>query len=323
MTPGKGAALAVKFEGPEKKLEIILKKPLPGLRSNSDGRWDRVVAAAGAHIISHGGTQEMDAYLLSESSLFVWEDRVLLITCGRTQLIGAVPEIARMVGRQNVDFVFYERKNFLYPGDQPSDFEVETASLIEEFPGKSYRLGPANHDHIHVFYSSHGKTGRDEDNTLQLLMSELDPAVMEIFTGERAKTADGAHALSGMDGLYPGMAYDHYLFSPEGYSLNGMAEKHYYTIHVTPQSEGSYVSFETNVTEENYAATIEKVVSIFRPGKFSLALTHSLTGTEDPHDFVPPDVAGGYRTTEKSAYAFDCGYGVLFMNKILKEKGEQ
>ena len=316
------AVVAVKFEGPEKKLEIILRGRVPGLRSNADGRWDRVVAAAGATIISHVSTAEMDAYLLSESSLFVWEDRVLLITCGRTQLIRAVPEVSAIVGRQNVEFVFYERKNFLYPGDQPSDFEAEAALLNDVFPGKSYRLGPANHDHIHVYYSSHAQAGRDGDNTLQLLMSDLDPDAMDAFTEKRAKDADEARTLSGMDELYPGMLCDHYLFSPEGYSLNGVSENQYYTVHVTPQAEGSYVSFETNVTEENYTATIEKVLSIFRPGKFSLALTHSLSGLENPHDLVPADIAGRYRVTEKSAYAFDCGYGVLFMNKVLRKDKE-
>ena len=44
--------LAIKFEGPEKKLEIILYRPLKNLRNPSSGSWKRVVAASGAEIIS-------------------------------------------------------------------------------------------------------------------------------------------------------------------------------------------------------------------------------------------------------------------------------
>ena len=51
-----------KFEGSEKKLEIILKQPNPSLRSNETSKWDSVVASSKAHIIDCVSTREMDAY---------------------------------------------------------------------------------------------------------------------------------------------------------------------------------------------------------------------------------------------------------------------
>lgn len=314
--------MAVKFEGPEKKLEVILKKKITGLRSNRNERWKRVVTSAGADIIQGSRTEKMDAYLLSESSLFVWEDRILLITCGKTQLIHAVPEIIRIVGKQNVAFVFYERKNLLYPNEQPSDFEIETAALLEHFPGESLLLGPPDDDHIHIFYCACDGTGREVDTTLELLMTEPAPDVMDLFTGKNAANANDAYTRSGMEAIYPDMAYDHYLFSPEGYSLNGMAGACYYTIHVTPCPDGAYVSFETNVQEENHALTIDTVLSIFRPRKFSVAFTYSLATAGHPDVRISPLVADGYRATEKSVHAFDIGYGVLFMNQVLEEEVE-
>jgi len=107
--------MTTKFEGPEKKLEIILFAPQAGLRSNRDGQWDRVAKASRAAIISGIATDDLDAYLLSESSLFVWEDRILMITCGKTTLINAVPEILKIVNRDRIAFVFYERKSFMFP----------------------------------------------------------------------------------------------------------------------------------------------------------------------------------------------------------------
>ncbi len=313
--------MSSKFEGPEKKLEIILSAPNPAIRSNGNGCWDRVVAASSARILSRFGNGGMDAYLLSESSLFVWDDRILMITCGKTTLVDVIPEILSIVGKENVAFVFYERKNFFYPHEQPSDFEDDAGLLLKYFPGKSYRLGPANGEHVHVFYSSHGMMGPDNDTTLQLLMNDLDPKVMDLFTLRGVNDADEAAELSGIKNIYPAMERDHRLFSPEGYSLNAIDKKRYFTIHVTPQAKASYVSFETNVPEDNYGPLIEQVVSIFKPRRFSLVFTHSWgSGGSHPLSFVPCDGAPGYRLTEKSVHAFDCGFGVLFMNKVMEEE---
>ena len=44
------------------------------------------------------------------------------------------------------------------------------------------------------------------------------------------------------------------------------------TIHITPESEFSYVSFETNIPQASYKDVIERVLGIFRPGKFVLTV---------------------------------------------------
>lgn len=307
-----------KFEGPEKKLEIILSAPQRGLRSNADGRWNRVVQASRAEIISQISVDHLDAYLLSESSLFVWDDRILMITCGKTILIDAVPEILEIMNKHRVAMVFYERKNLLYPDEQPSNFEDDVARMLNFFPGKSYRLGPANHDHVHVFYSSHAAEASYQDATLQVLMHDLDASRMEIFDSEYSGTAAQVEKVSGLDRLYPDMVTDSYLFSPYGFSLNGICGPQYFTVHVTPQPDGSYASFETNVLEEDYVRVINKIISIFRPGRFSVLLTTSMDAQCLPSHSTVVNVAADYRVTEKSLYEFDCGYAATFLNYSIK-----
>ena len=99
-------ATANNFEGPEKKLEVILFSPQFGIRNNDDGRWDNIVQASQADIISKKSTEHLDAYILSESSLFVWNDRILIITCGKTTLIAAIPKILEVVDRKEIALVF-------------------------------------------------------------------------------------------------------------------------------------------------------------------------------------------------------------------------
>lgn len=305
-----------KFEGPEKKLEIILFSPNPHLRSNNDGKWDSVVKASRAEIISTISTEYLDAYLLSESSLFVWEDRILMITCGRTTLVDAAPEILKIIDRSRIEFAFYERKSFMFPQEQPSDFEDDVSRLVKLFPGKSYRLGPANDDHVHIFYAANAQDKPKKDVTLQVLMHDPDPGVMAIFASEIDRKPADVENRSGLAAICPGMKKDSYLFSPCGYSLNAISDKNYLTVHVTPQPEGAYVSFETNVLEENYDALVERVISIFRPGRFSLVFTASM----DPICRRLRRTVGrhfsGYDISEKSVYEFNSGYAVTFMNYI-------
>ena len=310
--------VAPKFEGPEKKLEIILFTPQPDLRSNEDGRWNRIVKSSQADIISWKSSKYLDAYLLSESSLFVWQDRILMITCGQTTLVNAIPEILDYVDKRNVGLVFYERKNLMFPQKQSADFEDDVACIEKYFPGKSYRLGPANHDHIHVFYSSHAPVSIEKDVTLQILMHDLAHSVSKTFMTAGTMPQDWIFENSGLNRIFPHMHTDSHLFTPYGYSINGIKEKKYFTVHVTPQPAGSYASFETNVIGNDYSGVIADVVSIFKPKKFSLLLTTSMDEQCLKLHHTINDAVAGYTTTEKSLYEFDCGYAVTFLNNVVK-----
>lgn len=46
----------------------------------------------------------------------------------------------------------------------------------------------------------------------------------------------------------------------------------YMTIHITPEPDFSYASFETNVVESSYQDVIERVINVFNPGKFVLTV---------------------------------------------------
>lgn len=46
----------------------------------------------------------------------------------------------------------------------------------------------------------------------------------------------------------------------------------YMTIHITPETNFSYVSFETNVPQQSYHDLITRVLETFQPGKFVLTV---------------------------------------------------
>jgi S-adenosylmethionine decarboxylase len=54
--------------------------------------------------------------------------------------------------------------------------------------------------------------------------------------------------------------------------MNAILHDAYYTIHITPEAECSYASFETNACLKNYDATVRNVLNVFKPKRFVLVL---------------------------------------------------
>lgn len=106
---------------------------------------------------------------------------------------------------------------------------------------------------------------------------------------------------------YPDARVDAYLFTPCGFSANGVIPAphgpeatHYFTVHVTPEPHCSYASFETNVpskqTGRETADVIEQVVNIFKPGRFSVTLFEGKK-LDDEIDSIASD--NGNKTTKE------------------------
>lgn len=367
----------------------------------------------------------VDAYLLSESSMFVFPHKLILKTCGTTTLLNGLPRMMEIAARcAGFSFkeaeclnstsvsaipyrVFYSRKNYLYPDKQHGphrSWRDEVKFLDRMFAGGSaYMVGKMNGEHWYLYVtnpcttltppptpeweelstreaearilsmaaepemSSEPMNGPDavEDETLEILMTDLDPenakqfyldhanavaadklsvqattvgginGVGHVFDGRQSgdvrngifngidhldvfengsdndelSLSDEANTLKteptteghllgtivsdncGLGQVYPPDKYpdariDAYLFTPCGFSANGVvpapggdgcaATTHYFTVHVTPEPHCSYASFETNVpsrqTGRETADVVEQVVNIFRPGRFSVTL---------------------------------------------------
>ena len=61
------------FEGTEKKVELIVDPGLPSFLEKGQAYWTGVARSAGAEVLSRVSNERCCAYLLSESSLFVFE----------------------------------------------------------------------------------------------------------------------------------------------------------------------------------------------------------------------------------------------------------
>ncbi|XP_025829594.1 S-adenosylmethionine decarboxylase proenzyme isoform X2 [Agrilus planipennis] len=224
----------------------------------------------------------------TESSMFISKRRFILKTCGTTTPLLCLQPLLLLVeqyaGFTDVEDVFYSRKNYKRPDLQAAphrDFYQEVTLLDAIFPhGSAYCLGSMNRDCWYLYTLNPPRTNAlssetepDPDQTLEILMTDLDPDVMSIFTREECLNAAEATKKSGIDKIVPNMVIDDYLFEPCGYSMNGVTKSGcYMTIHITPEPEFSYVSFETNITATSYREIVNKVIETFQPGKFMVTV---------------------------------------------------
>lgn len=197
------------------------------------------------------------------------------------------------------------------------------------------------------------------DQTLEILMTHLNPEACKAFyypppseaevalsqsPGHNGDVPQAGHregtVLSerlGIDKLMPGATIDSFLFEPCGYSANMVNGDRYATIHVTPEADFSYASFECNVdfragqaastssSGSKYPSVvlhdlIARVLSIFQPSKFSISLFVSVEeaaagvdqgSTPETRTILSPNVADGYERTDRILYEF-AGYHLLF-----------
>ena len=152
-----------------------------------------------------------------------------------------------------------------------TSFEDEV-NFLESFfggGGNAFVLGSISHECWYLYTLNKPLSVHEADQTLEVIMTKLDPEVMKIFTREVSESAEDATHRSGIDTIFPNALLDGYLFDPCGYSVNAILPKgHYFTIHITPEPSCSYVSFETNAPEEDFPELIRRVLDLFRPSQF-------------------------------------------------------
>lgn len=334
------------FEGPEKTLEVFFRPvgmddtdytpgeltgaapsgdpiQLHGLRRLPRPDLDRICARARCTILSSISNQYLDAYVLSESSLFVYPYMMVLKTCGTTTLLRCIATIidaARKLGLE-IDWVGYSRKNFNFPGDQAFphqsfhqelDYLYSHRNLCERLDGNGYTLGPVTSDHWFVFVADQTVRAKaldcDTDRVLNIMMFDIDESVAQLFyydayqpdphadlASENERISKEQTTRSGIDRLCPGAIIDPRAFEPCGYSMNAILFHSYSTIHITPESGSSYASFETNQKVSSYKALISNVIRTFRPKRFVMTLMADEGGLKQIHENPLQDAAGQAR----------------------------
>lgn len=381
------------FEGPEKTMEVVFrldKGPSEGLKLLTREQLDHLCEKAKCTIVHKIANQHIDAYILSESSLFIYKRRLIMKTCGTTTLLRCLSTLFEYTDALGMElsYVGYSRKNLLFPSAQlwpHSSFgdEIRYLSTHEKLQdrlrGTGHVLGPITGDHWFVYVADHApnynlrngalahsgqssvlpkpvaaapaspgdnatppaipvppllssskalssnigscqnlSSMSSNERTINMMMFDMAPDVAKIFYQSRNNfTAKDMTLKSGIHHLCPGAQIDEMAFTPCGYSMNAILHDAYSTIHITPEPECSYVSFETNTMLDNYSPMVRNVLTVFKPQRFVMtmfgdqeSINQLKTLPSDAQSIMVPGL-GNYFRTSLSSTQVDIELGCL------------
>ena len=280
------------FEGAEKKFELVVQDV--DLLGWADQHADDLVQACGARILKRLNNQHAQSYLLSESSLFVWPERLLMISCGQTRLVHSVIYALQNIDFKKLEALLFERKNEFFPTHQMTDFEGDAQHLNTELNkhqlhGQAWRFGYADEHHLHLYHMNKAYTPAPGEHTLELLMYNL-PAT----------------DTSALANLFEDFQVSEHFFQPQGYSLNALRGDEYYTVHLSPEPDNPYISFESNMRSPAPQSVVQRVLDVLSPASFDF-IYFSPKGKVTPALKLP-------HFTPRSRFAqnLDCGFHICY-----------
>ncbi|KAF8387975.1 hypothetical protein HHK36_026641 [Tetracentron sinense] len=290
------------FEGFEKRLELHFSVEDPittlGLRQLDFESLEEVLDAVQCTVVSAVGNRYFDAYVLSESSLFVYPTKIIIKTCGTTLLLKSIPPLLTQAAHMGLTLCGcrYTRGSFIFPKAQPfphTSFREEVLYLEESLPGNlcyrkacvmpskmsshSWHVYSASDEHHHMVLQH-----MPDVFTIEVCMTELDRVLARKFfrrpgDGKSGDTAGKEMTeVTGIGDINPRALVCDFAFDPCGYSMNGIDGDHYSTIHVTPEDGYSYASFECVISIDDTGSigdVLKKVVQVFRPATMSVSTT--------------------------------------------------
>jgi len=247
---------------------------------------------------------------------------VILKTCGTTTLLLVLPKlliIAEKLG-MHMGLLQYGHLRYKFPEQQfyPHSSFTEEAAFISDFMGgQPTSTGDTYFGEVsqQVFGPKDGccwymlsverfsqqvssppvpiiSPRRDGDNIFEIAMEGMSTDVRERFGYNSSGPYNRAVALrmtlsSGLADALPGVAIDDWAFEPCGYSMNGLRDGFYYTVHVTPEPDFSYSSFETNDPQYFDPQIVERIVSIFDPTLVMVSFTSRGVQSDVLMDSIP------------------------------------
>jgi S-adenosylmethionine decarboxylase len=274
------------FEGSEKKAEIIINRSKISLLDDFTlDFWQALVQCCNAKILSTIENEDCTAFLLSESSLFVWHDRFLIITCGNTRLIHSVEYFITKAGMDNIQHISYQRKNEYFAHAQLSSFGDDIALLGQYTTGKAFRFGELDGHHNYIFHQDNDFQASKADKSYELIAYQICPEVSEKLTNVGLSGKEVREFLQ-LDRLLAGFIFDDFVFEPFGYSINAIKGKQFLTIHITPQASSSYVSIQANI---NLIALAPDFLRILAPKSIDLLSVNEEAFNQLTQQYLPKE----------------------------------
>lgn len=253
------------FDAAEKLLEIEVRRGSGSLRALEPHAVSSIVEAGGGSILGSAVGRLVDAYVLSESSLFVRERSLSLLTCGRTDLGRSFEAFVDSVGAEAVASVRLSRERDRFPASAGTHFEDDVERIARFFDAEVLESthGPAT---LRSFQSGELSAALD----FRIFCVGLSGEARRVFLGDPRGVAA---TLAAIDAAFPAELSQVHHFEPSGFSMNLAQGEVEVCVHVSPEPTADVASVESSATDPALRlALLDAAERIFRPGSISVTL---------------------------------------------------
>lgn len=250
----------------------------------------------------------VDSYVLFESILFVYPEKVIIKTCGTTKLLLSIPIILNLAEPLSfaVRSVRYTQGSFIFPSVQPFPHRsfLEEVSILEKYfgnlgsGGKTFVMGSLNSPQKWPVYSAPVKplSNARQCYTVKICMTTLHKSCTSVFYNTNSASTSSITRSSWIRTILPESQICDFSFDPCGYSMNSLEEDAISTIHVTPEDGFSNASFEAasyDLRAVGLEQLVKRVLDCFQPrGRGFSMVVHCDEGL-DIKSIVGPAVTEG------------------------------
>ncbi len=286
------------FEGVEKRIEVrftVQENDILGLRAISRYDLDSICIAARCTIIHSEPDTCFDSYILSESSLFVFRDRMMIKTCGTTLPLSALTAMFDAADQYNIKplDMTYSRSSFVFPDLQlfphdSLDNELQYLNSMEATVGKvisqeTFILGDSQGTYWLVHnkrFDEPASVPKRQQVMVDCIMTGLASEARDVYWKDMqfSDVKNDETMSASIESFEKSLRVVGKSFDPCGFSANahGSNNENYMTVHVTPEEGFSYASVEAVFNgmfeQARLDRFVQEVVDVFRPKNIMITL---------------------------------------------------
>jgi S-adenosylmethionine decarboxylase len=253
------------FDAAEKLLELELRRGSPSLRALGHESWVEIVEAAFGGILESREGRLVDAYVLSESSLFVRSRSMSLLTCGRTDLGRAFEALVARVGSAAIAGVRLSRERDRFPAAARTTFDEDVARIARELDGETLE---SSHEDAKLCSFEVGCLSSSLD--FRIFCAGLGAEAKRAFLDARGEIPE---RLAGLVGSTSPELTQLHQFEPSGTSMNFVVGEDVFCVHVSPEPSADVASVEASSKDARVRlALLAEAERVFRPEQISVTL---------------------------------------------------
>ena len=250
----------------EKKLKIGLKAGASSLKAIPKGFWEELVRSSGTRVLSSVSSPLCDSYLLSDSSLLVFPQKLIWNASSQVDFLKVVAVFFEAYKLTDIDYFVFE----VVGKDAQKTFALEAKELARFMPAAAFRMETNGGYSLFHYTELARQKEQNASTTLSVTMDKIPSGVRDFFSQEKSVVRKFITENTTFRKLFDSFDVQDLSFQPFGYFLNAVKGDRYFTFQIPPGGPSPAAWFETNTNDISHDEIVMALRSLFKAEIFTV-----------------------------------------------------